>query len=84
MNERSTNEAMSNSLGMKTMGQRLNDDVRKVDGEGPNLDSKPNVLGTAWCLHQPSGYNGANLEKQRAITKQYPSNAELMLHARKQ
>ena len=45
------NELMSAQVGMKTTTQRLDADVKKIDGEGPNLDSKPNVLGTAWCLH---------------------------------
>lgn len=54
-NDKRANEIISEKLGMMSPGRSFAEAVKKIDGQGPNLDSRPNVLGTAWTLHQTNG-----------------------------
>lgn len=50
-NERQENELMAERLGQKTLTKAMQAEIMRVDGKNANLDSKPEVLGTAWSMH---------------------------------
>jgi len=50
-NEKQENELMAERLGQKTLTKAMQAEILRVDGKNANLDSKPEVLGTAWSMH---------------------------------
>lgn len=60
---------MCERLGQKTLSKALHDEIRKVDGRGPALDSQPEVLGTAWSMHQHNSVEPDSNRKVRIISK---------------
>jgi hypothetical protein len=50
-NERQENELMAERLGQKSLTKAMQAEIMRVDGKNNNLDSKPEVLGTAWSMH---------------------------------
>jgi len=53
-NEKKANSAIADHLGVKSLEASFKEDIKRIECDGPNLDSNPAVLGTAWTLFQGS------------------------------
>jgi hypothetical protein len=68
---------MAERLGQKTLTKAMQEEILKVDGRNANLDSKPEVLGTAWSMHQqPSMMVPADPEGDRKF-RQISKNVDI-------